>query len=175
MSEQATGLTRRQLGVYWRTVGAACAELGLRGRGQIEEYRKRVLREEACKESVKELGRTEEFDRVMRRMCVDAGMYEKAVAYSDGDYGRMRHHICGAVREIVGPRGNVEAYAEACARRVGVVVARGCRWDWSDCTLEQLRKILAMCRIQVARIRKRLNTKTGENVNSAAAILTPGK
>ena len=155
MSEQTTGLTRRQLGVYWHTVGAACAELGLRGRSQMEEYRKRVLREEACKESVKELGRTEDFDRVMRRMCVDAGQYEKAVAYSDGDYGRMRHHICGAVREIVGPRGNVEAYAEACARRVGVVVARGCQWDYSDCTLAQLRKVLAALNKQVKRLEAR--------------------
>ena len=164
-----------QIKRFWRSFSAACLQLGLSRREEREEYRKQVLREEAGVESLRDVDGLGGFDRVMRRMCVDAGQYEKAVAYSDGDYGRMRHHICGAVREIVGPRGNVEAYAEACARRVGVVVARGCRWDWSDCTLQQLRTILAMVRIQAARIRKRLNTNRPKNVNSAAAIVTAGK
>lgn len=147
-------ISGKQMRRFWRSFSAACREQGLSGREEREEYRKRVLREEAGVESLREVDALGGFDRVMQRVESDAGNWERAVSFSQGDFGRMRHKIEAAAEKIVG-RADVRPYVEALARKLGCVVARGCQWDYSDCTLAQLRKVLAALNKQVKRLERK--------------------
>ena len=69
-------ITQRQRMAFFRAHHAACVNLGLSTADEREEYRKRVMREEAGKEHLADIGRNEEFDKVMKRFAADAGDYE---------------------------------------------------------------------------------------------------
>ena len=143
-----------QIKRFWRSFSAACLQLGLSRGEEREEYRKRVLREEAGVESLRDVDGLGGFDRVMQRIESDAGNWERAINFRQGDWGRMRHKIEAAAEKIVG-RAEVRPYVEALARKLGCVVARGCQWDYSDCTLAQLRKVLAALNKQVKRLERK--------------------
>lgn len=143
-----------QMRRFWRSFSAACRQQGLAAHEEREEYRKRVLREEAGVESLRDVDGLSGFDRVMQRVESDAGNWERAISFSQGDWGRMRHKIEAAAQKIVGV-GEVRPYVEALARKLGCVVARGCGWDYSDCSLQQLRKVLAALEKQVKRLERK--------------------
>ena len=83
------GITGKQRAAYFRAFGEACRELGLATGEEREEYRHRVMMEEAGKASVKDLDRTGDFDKVMARFCLDAGQLSAAAAYGIGDDRRL--------------------------------------------------------------------------------------
>ena len=72
-------LTGEQRRKFFSMCGAAARNLGLSGREAVEEYRHRVMREEAGCASMAELGRTGDFDACVRRFAADAGDYLGAI------------------------------------------------------------------------------------------------
>lgn len=84
MAKAAT-ITQAQRMAFFRAHHAACINLGLSTTDEREDYRKRVMREEAGKEHLADIGRTDEFDKVMKRFAADAGDYETACRFAVGD------------------------------------------------------------------------------------------
>ena len=112
MSEQ-TKITQKQRMAFFRAHHAACVNLGYSTTEEREEYRKRVMREEAGKDHLADLGRTGEFDKVMQRFAEDAGDYETACRFAIGDDARKAALIricCAQVMQLKGcPAGSSEA------------------------------------------------------------------
>lgn len=112
MSKPPT-ITQRQRLAFFRAHHAACVNLGLSTADEREEYRKRVMREEAGKEHLADIGRTEAFDKVMRRFATDAGDYETACRFAVGDEARKATLIricCAQLMQLKGcPAGSTDA------------------------------------------------------------------
>ena len=106
-------ITPRQRMAFFRAHHAACINLGLSTSEEREEYRKRVMREEAGREHLADLGRTGDFDKVMKRFVADAGDYETACRFAVGDGARKAALIricCAQVLQLKGcPAGTDEA------------------------------------------------------------------
>ena len=112
MSKKNT-ITGKQRLAFFRAHHAACVNLGLSTAGEREEYRKRVMREETGKEHLAQLGRTDDFDKIMRRFAADAGDYETACRFAVGDDARkaaMVRICCAQVMQLKGaPAGSTDA------------------------------------------------------------------
>lgn len=98
--KEDTKITSRQLAAFWRTFGIACSEQGIVDKAKQNEYRHRVLIEEAGAESIKELDRTKGYERVMFRLNVDAGRYEYAARYESSEERRFAFMIERCVNQI---------------------------------------------------------------------------
>ena len=101
MKEEDTKITSRQLAAFWRTFGIACSEQGIVDKAKQNEYRHRVLIEEAGAESIKELDRTKGYERVMFRLNIDAGRYEYAARYESAEERRFAYMIERCVNQIL--------------------------------------------------------------------------
>lgn len=110
---KSTGITQRQRMAFFRAHHAACVNLGLTTAYEREEYRKSVMREETGKDHLADIGRTDEFDKVMKRFSADAGDYETACRFAVGDDARKAALIricCAQVLQLKGcPSGSQEA------------------------------------------------------------------
>lgn len=98
------GLSRAQLAAFWRAVGAVARERGFSA-AEKEEYRKQVILEETGKESLKDVGRTYEFERVLARVWADAGDFRKASWYTGGDEKRVLYNIKVCAAQIMQLKG----------------------------------------------------------------------
>lgn len=108
-----TKITQKQRLAFFRACHAACVNLGYSSSDEREEYRKRVMREETSKAHLADLGRTEDFDKVMKRFAADAGDYETACRFAVGDEARKAALIricCAQVMQLKGaPAGSTDA------------------------------------------------------------------
>lgn len=108
-----TKITPKQRLAFFRACHAACVNLGYSSADEREEYRKRVMREETGKAHLADLGRTEDFDKVMKRFAADAGDYETACRFDVGDEARKVALIricCAQVMQLKGaPAGSTDA------------------------------------------------------------------
>lgn len=108
-----TKITQKQRLAFFRACHAACVNLGYSSAEEREEYRKRVMREETGKAHLADLGRTEDFDKVMKRFAADAGDYETACRFAVGDEARKAALIricCAQVMQLkVAPAGSTDA------------------------------------------------------------------
>lgn len=108
-----TKITQKQRLAFFRACHAACVNLGYSSTDEREEYRKRVMREETGKAHLADLGRTEDFDKVMKRFAADAGDYETACRFAVGDEARKAALIricCAQVMQLKGaPAGSTDA------------------------------------------------------------------
>ena len=106
---KSKGLTKPQIAAYWRAATSAAREAGI----PVDEYRKRVMREECGVTSVKQLNRTHDFDAVMRRFAEDVGDYAMASKFAVADIHRMSVLIricCEQVLQLKGcPAGSTAA------------------------------------------------------------------
>ena len=106
---KSKGLTKPQIAAYWRAATSAAREAGI----PVDEYRKRVMREECGVTSVKQLNRTHDFDAVMRRFAEDVGDYAMASKFAVADIHRMSVLIricCEQVLQLKGyPMGSTAA------------------------------------------------------------------
>ena len=93
-------ISKQQQGQFWRVFAQACTSLGIPGDGR-DEYRHRVLREETGTEHLGDINPTDDFDKVMTRLAMDAGDYALAGKYSAGDVSRYRKLILDRARDII--------------------------------------------------------------------------
>lgn len=113
-------MTPKQTALYWRTFSAACSVLGLSTTADREDYRHRVLREEARVTSIKQLDAGSGFDSVMARLSSDAGDFLAASNYATGDDRRLAAMVrdCAIqVLELSGDGAEPSAYLDGILRQ----------------------------------------------------------
>lgn len=93
-------ISKQQQGQFWRVFAQACTSLGIPGDGR-DEYRHRVIREEAGVEHLGDISPTGDFDKVMTRLALDAGDFALAAKYSAGDVSRYRKLILDRAGDII--------------------------------------------------------------------------
>lgn len=167
-----TTLSPRQRALFWRAHQAACMELGLDDADGREEYRKRVMREECGKCHLADLGRTDDFDRVMARFMRDAGDWQYASKFASGDVYRMAVMIricCAQIMQLKGLPDGSDAAREYLA---GVLeqsrVACGTYTDtgsfWMDVPKDTVRIVFAMLDTHRRRLLKACFADGGRSV-----------
>ena len=139
-------LTKPQLAAYWRSAAAAARNIG----EPVDNYRKRVMREECGVSSVKALNRTGDFDKVMARFAVDAGDYEAAGRYATADVRRMAVLVsicCAQVMQLKGePEGSTAAadYLAGIVRQAQLECGTRNGSFWLDCPPDSLLSLFQM-------------------------------
>jgi hypothetical protein len=129
-----------------------------RGLGETPEvYRKRVMREELGVEHLAEVSRTDGYDRLMSRICRDAGDDARAIRFAVAPAARYRRAILEAAGRIAPGRAveyvagvMVQArmvHADPAELAVSLTTDSG----WAHFSVGQLKKVLAMLRIHVKR------------------------
>ncbi len=154
------GLTKPQIAAYWRAAASAAREAGV----PVDEYRKRVMREECGVTSVKQLNRTHDFDAVMRRFAEDFGDYAMASKFAVADIHRMSVLIricCEQVLQLKGCPAGSTAARDYIAGVIGQSHIH-CGTDphdpsyWLDISPESLRSVFVMLDTHRRRLLRRL-------------------
>lgn len=101
-----TGVTPRQNALYWRAFQAAVENLGIHDAKERDSYRKQVMFEEAGKRHLKDLSRTDDFDKVMARFMRDSDDYAQAAKFAVGDVYRLAVMIKICCAQIMQLRGD---------------------------------------------------------------------
>lgn len=147
------GLSQSQRRALFASIREAAREQG----EQPEAYRKRVMAEELGVESLSQVGRGGDFDKLMSRICQDCGDFARALSYSKGSFSRLKHLIVRAAERIVAGkpdwRGSAYDYIAGVMRQSGMIPATTPRiWcerlvsdsGWLDFTEPQMRRLLMM-------------------------------
>ena len=126
-----TSLTRPQLALFWRKFAAACSAQGCADR---EAYRHAVLREEGGVEHLADLDRTGGFDRVMLRLCIDAGDWQGASHFETGTERRIAELCADCATQLLQLAGADEtsalAYICGILRQARLDPPSPCGGDW---------------------------------------------
>lgn len=99
-------LSKQQIAMFWRMFAQAVHERGI-ARGQETQYRREILRETTGYEHLTEINPTDQFDRVMARVCEEAGDYASAIRYQGATVDRWRHVITERAREVLLMKGGL--------------------------------------------------------------------
>ena len=130
---------------------------------KVEDYRRRILREELGVESLSEVSCGAGFDKLMARVYTDRGDFERAVKYSGQTLSRMRHLITEAATSIVRANGfsgtpfayiaGVMVQAKMSQQSVSVLSERLVNESaWMEFTEGQLKRLLMMLQTHLRRI-----------------------
>lgn len=162
-------LTPRQRSAFFRALNIACIELGHDTPEAREEYRKKVMREEAGVEHLTLLNRTTDYDRVMKRFAADAGNFEAASRFAVADEARKAALIRICCAQVLQLKGYAPGSDDAAQYLAGIVEQARipCGRDmldssfWLDCApghLQTLFQILDTYRRRL--IRRNLDGRT---------------
>lgn len=91
------------------------------------EYRRKIMLEELKIISLTECNRTDDFDKLMRRIWVDRGDYARALDYTGGDVKRLRYLAIEAAKKILvqaDGEGTCPDYDRAALRYVAAVMVQ---------------------------------------------------
>ena len=141
-----TSLTKPQLAAYWRAAAAAARNMG----EPVDTYRKRVMREECCVESVKALNRTCDFDKVMLRFAVDSVDYAGAEKFATAGTGRLALLIGICFAQIMQLKGAPAGSTAAAEYLAGVIsqarlsFGQADTGSWIDCPESDLHSLFRM-------------------------------
>lgn len=149
-----SGLTQSQRMTLFATIREAAREQG----EQPEAYRKRIMAEELGVDHLSEVSRGSGFDRLMARVCRDAGDDARAIKYSLSAVARYRHLIVETAEKIA-PGNALEYVAGVMIQsrtvrdvRPAILAARlSTDSGWLDLTEPQLRRLLAMLNTHLRR------------------------
>ena len=126
-------MTKKQIKMFWPKFNAACRELGLKTVAERDEYRDRVLWEEAKSHRLHEVTPTDGFERVMTRLAADSGDMAFASRMAIGSDRRMAALIDDCARqvfELSGNAGDRASYARAILKQSGVEAEPRHASDW---------------------------------------------
>lgn len=153
-------ITRAQYPKFFSMLRKAALNLGLDTPQEVEDYRRKVLREEAGCESIKQLNRKDDFDACIRRFSVDAGDYVQAIEIGLQDAHRKAYVVKVMSVQIMQLKGGAEAdsrnYLEGIISQArvpcGVCTNDNSFWmDVSPCSLQILVQILDTYRRKLLR------------------------
>lgn len=91
-------LTKKQAALFWRCLAAAAERQAVPDR---EAYRKRVLREELGIEHMRDVDRTEGFDRLMLRLAQDAEDWHSLAYYSVAGERRLADLVADCATQVL--------------------------------------------------------------------------
>lgn len=91
-------ITRKQAALFWRCLAAAAECQAVPDR---EAYRKRVLREELGVEHLRDVDRTEDFDRLMLRLAQDAEDWRGLAYYSVAGERRLADLVADCATQVL--------------------------------------------------------------------------
>lgn len=151
---KSNGLSESQRRTLFATIRDAARECG----EPQEAYRKRIMEEELGVESLSQVGRGVDFDKLMSRVCRDAGDDARAIQYSLAAVARFRHLIV-ATAEKIAPGNALEYVAGVMIQsrtvrdvRPAILAARlSTDSGWLDLTNPQLRRLLSMLKTHLRR------------------------
>ena len=86
-------VTAAQLRAYGEAAAAACRAAGVAREAQRQAFRRRIVREEAGVESVKDVRSQEAYDAVMARLWEEAGDARRAADYSIAPERRLAYVV----------------------------------------------------------------------------------
>jgi len=104
-------VTRSQYPKFFTLLRKAALNLGLDTHKEVEEYRHRVMREEAGCDSIKQLNRKADFDACIKRFAVDAGDYLEAIEIGLQDTRRLAYVVKVMSIQIMQLKGGSETDA----------------------------------------------------------------
>ena len=153
-------LTPVQRKLFFMSVREAARDVG----EDPESYRKRILREELGVEHMSEVSRGSGFDKLMTRLWIDRGDYDRAASYSGGSLHRLVHLVVEAAKKVIerkgGYNGSVFSYLGGVLYQAHMLRADPTQaWcdrlatdnGWMDFTEAQIRKVLMMLNVQLRR------------------------
>ena len=91
-------LTKKQAALFWRCLAAAAERQAVPDR---EAYRKRILREELGVEHMRDVGRTEDFDKLMLRLAQDAEDWHGLAYYSVAGERRLADLVADCATQVL--------------------------------------------------------------------------
>lgn len=91
-------LTKKQAALFWRCLAAAAERQAVPDR---EAYRKRILREELGVEHLRDVDRTEGFDRLMLRLAQDAEDWQGLAYYSVAGERRLADLVADCATQVL--------------------------------------------------------------------------
>lgn len=120
-------MTNKQIRLFFSELRKACSALGIEGKAQRDEYRRRIMWEECHAEHLKDMNGTLDFEHLMLRMASDASDFETASKFSTGESRRIGAMIDDCARqvfELSGYAGDVNARL---AYILSILAQSGCR------------------------------------------------
>jgi len=146
-----TPVTRAQYPKFFTMLLKAALNLGLYTPQEVEEYRHRVMREEAGCDSIKQLNRKADFDACIKRFAADAGDYLEAIEIGLQETRRRAYVVKVMSVQIMqlkgGPENDARNYLEGLINQAripcGVCTTDNRFWmDVSPSSLKNLLQIL---------------------------------
>lgn len=161
MSKTLSQLQRKTL---FRYVHSAAAELG----EDPEAYRKRVMKDVLDAEHLADVNPRGDYERLMSRICSDAGDFNRALSFSVAAVGRYRYAILATAREILAfsPNSSTRPIDYVAGlmfqsrmikdRPTPLYIARlESDSGWLDFSTRDLKNLLAMLHSHLSRLKRR--------------------
>lgn len=150
-------LTEKQAALFWRCLAAAAERQAVPDR---EAYRKRILREELGVEHLRDVDRTEGFDRLMLRLAQDAEDWHALAYYSVAGERRLADLVADCATQVLelsgGGRIDPAAYVSGVLRQSGLSPVRVAGSDyWLDLAPDDLARLLQILDTHRRRLIKR--------------------
>jgi len=148
-------VTRAQYPKFFTMLRRAALNLCLDTPQEVEEYRHKVMREEAGCDSIKQLNRKDDFDACIKRFAADAGEYLEAIEIGLQETKRRAYVVKVMSIQIMQLKGGSESdarnYLEGIINQAripcGVCTTDDSFWmDVSPRSLQNLLQILDTCR-----------------------------
>lgn len=147
-TRRSNSITRAQYPKFFSMLRKAALNLGLDTPQEVEEYRHKVMLEEAGCESIKQLSRKAAFDACIARFATDAGEYLTAIEIGLQDTARKAYVVKVMSIQIMQLKGGTEADARTYLdgiinqARVPCGVCTDDNSFWMDVSPESLQHVL---------------------------------
>lgn len=165
-------ISPQQRNIFFASLYRTTTYLGKHTKEEVEEYRKKIMREELGVDSLTVANGTKDLDKLLKRLAVDRCDYEAAIKLSQGDVKRLRYCIFNAAEKINKLRGSEPYAGEACDYVAGVLRQAGfstmtghafasklkCDDGWLDFTEKQMKTVLQILQKHL----RRLENKEGK-------------
>lgn len=154
-------VTAAQLRAYGEAAAAACRAAGVAREAQRQAFRRRIVREEAGAESVKDVRSQEAYDAVMARLWEEAGDYGRASHYRISAERRQAYVVRVLATQLMQLKGGDEAGAQAYVGGVldQAKVPNGRRLDdatyWMDVSPARLAQLVQILDTERRRLLRR--------------------
>lgn len=135
------GLTSGQTALFWRIFSQSCAAQGIPA-NERETYRKKLMLDLCNKESMSELNRTGDLDKLLLQLALDSGDYELAARYTIGEELRLAKLVEVVARQLMQCQGRelpaAAAYVAGLCEQAGYPTRQVGPTYWLDLSAGQI-------------------------------------
>ena len=141
------GLTKAQVATYWRSFTAAATAQGIPA-DERDAYRHTVMLDACGCDSIKQLNRVDDFDKVMYRFALDAGDYGLAAHYTIGDARRVGRLVELCAHQLMQCQGtepkHAQEYVAGIIEQANYLVRRDGPVTWLDLSPTETHSLFQM-------------------------------